>query len=166
MKWGFDGSSGHAEYKQKFEKDAGDSNDANMFITSLVPINAETNGKMLFQNPRPSSTRYCRPVRIQFIRETTDVSILEKTYIENQIEKLTPTHIEVDSRTISVQYKMVLTMVDGKVCNAVSHNKSSQTCYICRATPKQMNDIDSVKQRVADSETFQFGLSTLHAWIR
>lgn len=166
VKWGFDGSSGHAEYKQKFENDDGESSDSNMFITSLVPIKADVNGKVLFQNPRPSSTRFCRPVRIQLVSETTEVSINEKKHIENQIDQLVPTVITVEGRTIIVRYEMVLTMVDGKVCNAVTGNKSSQTCYICNATPKLMNNLDSVTERVENSDAFQFGLSTLHAWIR
>ncbi|XP_065092812.1 uncharacterized protein LOC135713609 [Ochlerotatus camptorhynchus] len=137
-----------------------------MFITSLVPIKADVNGKVLFQNPRPSSTRFCRPVRIQLVSETTEVSINEKKHIENQIDQLVPTVITVEGRTIIVRYEMVLTMVDGKVCNAVTGNKSSQTCYICNATPKLMNNLDSVTERVENSDAFQFGLSTLHAWIR
>lgn len=137
-----------------------------MFITSLVPIKAESNKKILFQNPRPSSTRFCRPIRLQFLNETTEVSMNEKNYIENQILQLNPTDMVIGGRRIVVRYEMVLTMVDGKVCNAISHNKSSQTCYICKATPKQMNNIDSVKLRNENSDTLQFGLSTLHAWIR
>lgn len=38
-KWGFDGSSGQSEYKQKFASD--DSSDTHMFLTSLVPLQIE-----------------------------------------------------------------------------------------------------------------------------
>ena len=57
-------------------------------------------------------------------------------------------------------------MIDGKVCNAVVGNKSSQVCYICGASPKEINHIDVIKKRQVDYSTFAFGLSTLHAWIR
>lgn len=36
FKWGCDGSSEHNEYKQKFIK--GESSDASVFLTSLVPL--------------------------------------------------------------------------------------------------------------------------------
>ena len=57
-------------------------------------------------------------------------------------------------------------MIDGKVCNAVVGNKSSQVCYICGASPKEINHIDVIQKRQVDYSTFAFGLSTLHAWIR
>ena len=43
---------------------------------------------------------------------------------------------------------------------------SSQTCYICGATSKQMNNIDQVKKKVILQDRLKFGLSSLHAWIR
>lgn len=43
---------------------------------------------------------------------------------------------------------------------------SSQRCYICGATPKQMKNIDQVKKKVILQDTLKFGLSSLHAWIR
>lgn len=76
-KWGCDGSSGHSEYKQIFNENE-DTSDSHIFLTSIVPIKAEVDGKVLFQNPTPSSTRYCRPLRIQMIKETIEVSIAEK----------------------------------------------------------------------------------------
>nr|CAI5854687.1 unnamed protein product [Callosobruchus analis] len=40
---------------------------------------------------------------------------------------------------MSIHHTLLMTMVDGKVCNSLTQNCSSQTCYICGATPKQMN---------------------------
>ena len=57
-------------------------------------------------------------------------------------------------------------MLDGKVCNAVTSTSSAQKCYICDALPTQMNDIESVRNRISDESTYRFGLSSLHAWIR
>lgn len=65
LQWG--ASSGMSEYKQKFTNP--DDSDANIFVTSLVPIqliqgnpNSKENKIILWQNPRPSSTRFCRPI--------------------------------------------------------------------------------------------------------
>lgn len=56
-------------------------------------------------------------------------------------------------------------MVDGKVCSALSQYDSTQRCYICGATPKEMNR-DSFVTRNIDEDMYSFGISPLHWWIR
>lgn len=165
VKWGFDGSSGHSEYKQRFNETE-EASDSHMFLTSIVPIRVVANGKTLFQNPAPSSTRYCRPLRIQLIKETTEVSVAEKKIVEEQIANLQPFETVVDDRNVRVEFRMILTMIDGKICNAITLTASAQRCYLCGAKPKEMNDIDAVKRRLTDASALNFGLSSLHAWIR
>jgi hypothetical protein len=60
---------------------------------------------------------------------------------------------------------MVLTMIDGKICNAVT-STFAPVCYVCGAAPKQMNHIHEIVKRDVDVTTYEFGLCTLHAWIR
>lgn len=55
-------------------------------------------------------------------------------------------------------------MIDGKVCNAATHTKSTMRCYICGATSLQFNDLE--KERPCKKENLEFGLSLLHARIR
>jgi hypothetical protein len=75
-KWGFDGSSGQKEYKQKFTDD--NVCDSNLLMTSLVPIQLygiqKNNDEkiIIWKNPCPSSTGFCRPVRFLFEKETQD----------------------------------------------------------------------------------------------
>lgn len=38
-------------------------------------------------------------------------------------------------------------MIDGKVYNTVTETKSSQTCPVCGATPKQMNNLELISKR-------------------
>lgn len=57
-------------------------------------------------------------------------------------------------------------MMDGKVCNALSGNRSSMKCYICGALPREMNNIQEVLKKTPNKDTFKYGLSTLHAHIR
>lgn len=52
-KWGFNGSSGNSEYKQKL---GNESSDASVFITSFVPIQiicyqSVSQSKIVWQNP-------------------------------------------------------------------------------------------------------------------
>jgi len=46
-------------------------------------------------------------------------------------------------------------------------NTSSQVCYICKCSPKGMNNIEKCRKKENAQDIFyNFGLSTLHAWIR
>lgn len=68
-KWGCDGSSGHSTYKQKFS-DTG-ATDEYLFVFSLVPLQLrDESGHIAWQNPRPSSTMYCRPIKFIFSKES------------------------------------------------------------------------------------------------
>lgn len=60
-KWGFDGSTGHSEYKQTFSN--GSTSDGSLFVTSYVPLQLIAKSdqglsSVIWKNPRPSSTRY------------------------------------------------------------------------------------------------------------
>lgn len=56
-------------------------------------------------------------------------------------------------------------MIDGKVFNTIS-DASSQTCGICGATPRKMNDLEAIGKLRCNENLYKFGLSILHAWIR
>lgn len=170
-KWGFDGSTGHSEYKQKF-LDSNIEDDSSLFVTSYVPLQLicrsdipDSGDIIIWKNPRPSSTRYCRPIRFQFAKETTELSVQTEAYFKDKINNLQPCISKFNDREVRVQYSLQLTMVDGKVCNALSETASSR-CYICGASPKEMNDIDKCLKKPADKSRYEFGLSPLHSWIR
>lgn len=136
-KWGCDGTSGQSQYKQKYNYDE-EFDDASIFITSFVPLRLiyETPEKhiVIWQNPRTSSPRFCRPIRIQFIHETPVIIVREKTYIENQIKELQATNINLGGKLLNISHSLLFTMIDGKICNAASSTTSTQKCYICGAT--------------------------------
>lgn len=163
-KWGFDGSSGHSSYKQAFH--GSEASDAAVFITCLVPLRLISGAKIIWQNPRPASTRYCRPLKIEFIKETTEVSIAEKNRVDEEIKNLKNSNILNQGRQMEVSHNLIFAMVDGKVCNALTATTSTQKCYICGATSKQFNNINEMILRKTSTENFGFGLSVLHGWIR
>lgn len=162
-KWGMDGASGFSEYKMKV---TGNGNDSQIFMSSFVPLELTSGTKKLWLNPRTDSTRYCRPIHIQFEKETTDLIKLESEHIQNQINFLRPTKVSVDGFEVIVSYVFFLTMVDGKVVNVLTNTKSSQSCNICRATPTMMNHLDIIEKQNCDVTNFQFGISVLHARLR
>lgn len=168
-KWGFDGSSGQSEYKQTVQNN--DLDDSHLFVTSYVPLQLVTkpdeahNTKIIWKNPRPSSTRYCRPIRFQFKKESVQVSIDEEKYFKEKIANLIPTKFTTDQKTIYIEHILQLTMVDGKVCNALTQTSSAK-CYICNAKPTEMNNIEQCLQKEVKKDHYEFGLSPLHAYIR
>ncbi|KAJ8879945.1 hypothetical protein PR048_020566 [Dryococelus australis] len=91
-KWGCDGSSRHSGYKQKFSETHVSSTDSDVLIISVVPLIAERK-EIIWRNPITSSTRYCRPVRFRFIKETPENIKDEFQFIENQIRQLEPTKV-------------------------------------------------------------------------
>lgn len=160
-KWGCDGSQ-QTQYKQKFQ-DSADS-DANIFQSSLVPLRLvaltdKKNQKIIWQNPVPSSVRFCRPIRIRYVTESKDITKDEIAYIENQAAQLQATEID----GVKIKHEIMLTMIDGKVCNAATDTTSTMRCYICGQTSKDFNKL--IKKEV-NVEALKFGLSILHARIR
>ncbi|XP_055903188.1 uncharacterized protein LOC129939232 [Eupeodes corollae] len=167
-KWGFDGSSGHSSYKQNFVGMEAD--DSSVFITSVVPIQlvCECSSKkiVVWQNPRSSSTRYCRPIKFEYKKESTQVSEAEKHRVDTLIQALCRSIINIEEKVVEVSHKLIFTMVDGKVCNALTNTTSSQRCYICGASSKDFNEIEKLLLRPYNPSALQFGLSVLHCWIR
>lgn len=171
-KWGADGSGSQSNYNQHFESNNShhtQHDDSSLFTTSIVPLQMyqqnQNSKSILWQNPRTSSTRFCRPIRIQFVKENIDTIKSEFSYIEDQIAKLVPTSVNTNGQEFLVNHKLFKTMVDGKVCNALTSN-SSQKCYICRAGPSEFNELDRIILRTSDLSHLDFGLSSLHAYIR
>ncbi|XP_045509227.1 uncharacterized protein LOC123704774 [Colias croceus] len=163
-KWGCDGSQ-QSRFKQKFTDDA--DSDANIFISSFVPLKivcGENNEKTVWQNPTPSSPRFCRPIRFRFIKESTDITKEEISYVENATKSLTPTTVNLDGGEFKFRHIMKMTMIDGKICNAATNTTSTSRCYICGATSKDFNDLS--KRNESSPEALDFGISVLHARIR
>ena len=122
--------------------------------------------QIVWQNSAPSSTRYCRPIKFLYIKETREVIVTEVQKIETQIDKLIPTKVELEDFNFQVEATLILCMIDGKVCNALSAYTSSQVCYLCGATPKTMNKLNALSKHEVDLNMLALGLSPLHAYIR
>jgi hypothetical protein len=159
-KWGCDGSH-QIQYKQKFQNY--DDSDANIFLSSLVPLRLLCGKDVIWQNPYPSSPRFCRPIRMRFIKENKDVTNDEINYIERQAENLQATILN-KNKYIKIKHVLLSIMMDGKECNAATHTASTMRCYVCKKTTKDFNDLTS--QSTEDPDTLKFGLSILHARIR
>lgn len=78
--------------------------------------------------------------------------------MEQEIKNLKPTECE----NIIVNYEMLFTMIDGKVCTILSDvTSSNSSCYLCGAKPSEMNNINKVIMRDIDEKTCNFGIKSL-----
>lgn len=152
FKWGCDGSSGQSIYKQKFTEDG--KSDENVFFSSLVPLllvckdsNDSNNEIVAWKNSRPSSPRFCRQIKLQFLHENVESTISEVNDIEQQVELLVPFITQIHRMEIFVKYNLMFTMIDNKVCNAVTDTKSILRCYLCGAASKDFNNINDILQK-------------------
>jgi hypothetical protein len=130
-----------------------------------APTKVKNTDQIVWQNPRPCSTRFCRPLKIIFQQETHDLIKKEVKNIEDQIANLVFPKIDFEGKDVTVECEFKLTMIDGKAFAAVT-DTSCQSCAICGATPKIMNDLANVLKRKSDTSKYEYGLSTLHAHIR
>jgi hypothetical protein len=99
-KWWCDGSSGHSEYKQVFHDENID--DSKMFLAPIEPLRlCQKNDQSIvtWTNKAPSSTRSCRLVQFQFMKETTEVTKNEIARMESEIANLNETVICLNNST-------------------------------------------------------------------
>lgn len=80
-KWGCDGSLDYSLCKQVFSESI-EKTDSDILLTSVVPLrmcvsygenSIPPNKQIIWQNSRTSFSRFCRPIRFQFLKETTKV---------------------------------------------------------------------------------------------
>ena len=152
------------------EKDQGDdeTNDGfseqNLFLMSLVPLkligNPDSHPVTIWENPRASSTEWCRPIRMLYRKETRNLTVKEVRSITKEIGNLNP----YVSETTTCRYELCLTMVNGKVISALT-GVPAQNCHICGAKPSSMNIIKS-EYNITNIENLNYGLTTMHAWMK
>lgn len=91
--YGFDGSTGQSMYKQKFCVNESQSFDQSLFATTVIPLKLVGDfGTVLWLNRTPQSVRFCRPLKLEFVKETKEHILTEKNDLDNQIQKLVPMH--------------------------------------------------------------------------
>lgn len=98
--WGFDGASAQSRYKQKFVES--DCDDSSIFLTSLVPIVIHVEKhpeKTYWENIKTSSTTLCRPLRLEFIRESEEHTLQIKREIDEETQ---PTIINTEGYCLEI----------------------------------------------------------------
>lgn len=71
-------------YRQ--EQSDGTPDDSLLFVILLVPLHLKTEKRILRENARSLSTRFCRPIKLMFTKETAELSRLKTKNVEDQIK--------------------------------------------------------------------------------
>lgn len=82
------------------------------------------------------------------MRETTELIRKEVETVREDVGKLNSYEMHINDKFVPINFLLHLTLVDGKVINALT-GSSSQSCYICKCKPSEMNDL---KQRLPIAE--------------
>ena len=115
----------------------------------------------MWENPVPSSVRFCRPILIEFSKETPEKTKSVVDEIEAQKDALTPTLVNINGEGIEIKHTLFLTMVEGKVAQVLSETSSGAVCTICGARTTEMNNLEKVQNKPLEENAYQYGLSTL-----
>ena len=167
-KYGMDGTTGLKTYKYRNSQEL---QEEDLFHITLVPLRLVgiSNGEqiIIWNNPRPSSTRLCRPYKFMFQKETSQLVIDENLKISEEIKTLQSSVIRLQNdRNLEVGHELIFSMVDGKITQILTNTSSAQICIVCGATPVQMNNMNIVFSRTLKIKSLEYGLSPLHAYIR
>lgn len=115
-KWGCDGSSGYSEYHQSFHNIESDDTeyrsnaitDSSIVLFCIVPlrltgvIKVSNTQVILWENPTPSSTRYCRPLKFLYAKETKEVTKTEVGRVEKEIMELKSVELNTNNSVLCI----------------------------------------------------------------
>ena len=108
----------------------------NIFQSSFVSLKSiSKNNKEICRNPTPSSTRFSRPIWIRFVHKSMDIINEKIQYIKDHIKTLKASEFETElGHKLKITHTLLLTIVDGKVCDATTGTASTMRYYICTST--------------------------------
>lgn len=142
--WGMDGSTGYSQYHQAFPTSS-QKDDADVFSVTTTPIQLfyrANKDNILWYNLSPQSIRFCRPIMLEFVKESKVVVLNNKQSIEKQMSELVPVAVKLtNGESVLVDFDFVMSMIDGKVLTYITDTSSMQNCPICGATPNAMSDL-------------------------
>ncbi|KAL7301953.1 hypothetical protein TKK_0005545 [Trichogramma kaykai] len=102
-------------------------------LMKFLNINYPENSNMKLR----LTCKLCRKIQILFEKETDDLCLATEKSMEEQLSNFR----DVQLAGCSVGVQMMLTMIDGKVCNALNKHKSTQSCFLCGAKPSKLKCI-------------------------
>ena len=148
-------------------KNISEKSDKTVFSISFVPLQLKANGDLIWVNETPSSVYYCRPIKFEFTKEETDYVRRQYEYYTEILEKEEHYTFKIEEYNFKIKYDLKCTMIDGKICNMLTNQRSTRSCNICKVGPSNINNLHYIYENCKFEESFyRFGISTLHCWIR
>ena len=99
-KAGLIASTGQNIYKEKMSVDGLPDLEKkeSSFLSYLVPLQITTyvgeNLTVIWRNPKPSSTFYCRPLRFKFEKESTNLILIEEAALKDEMSNIVENCVE------------------------------------------------------------------------
>jgi len=89
LSYGFDGSTGQANYYQAYTNDQSQDADSSLFATTVMPLCLiDSSSNILWNNQTSQSIRFCRPLKLEFLKESIKVIKDENKRMESEIRAL------------------------------------------------------------------------------
>ena len=162
VKAGFDGSSSQSIYKQRYDDtkiEEGKKNEETLFQTGFVPLKLVICDKVMWSNPKPCSSNFCRPLHLKYEKESSNLCKIEELSIREQMKNLNSFKYQ---GTLSSGHKAEanitcnedITMLDRKVINSLTDTLSTQSCNVCGAKPSEMNKLDVIRKKKSMKKLF------------
>lgn len=123
-KCGIYGNGCQSIYNIKYDKDIYHNiSESNMFSAFISPVllALKNKGTIVWQSDSLSSGVHCRPLSLQFMKENPSLVKREWASVNEEIRSLL--HTEVGN--ITIQHKVIMTMVDGKICQVCDRHSFS-----------------------------------------
>ena len=144
-------------------KNISEKSDKTVFSISFVPLQLKANGDLIWVNETPSSVYYCRPIKFEFTKEETDYVRRQYEYYTEILEKEEHYTFKIEEYNFKIKYDLKCTMIDGKICNMLTNQRSTRSCNICKVGPSNINNLHYIYENCKFEESFyRFGISTLH----
>lgn len=73
--------------------------------TTIIPLRLiEASGNILWNNRTPQSIRFCRPLKLEYTKETKEIILKEKENIEEEINSLSAFEVSLGGKKNFVRY--------------------------------------------------------------
>ena len=145
FKLGFDGSGSHHRHMQADQ--SGDHPSVKSLVsTQMVPLQIQVESEIhgfpttnkLWVSPFPNHPHACRPSRLSFEVENQATILKEFERLSTELKNLEVLTIS-QNPLITVSFKGILSMIDGKVASSITNNNTSR-CLVCDASSQEMAD--------------------------
>ena len=156
-KFGLDGSGSHQIRHQKADKEDVPGRDPVSFIGAFwCPLKLTSTDAVVWENPLPNSTLFCRPVSLMRGKEEREnIDIHFKPILEN-IDSLetNSTPIITGDVACDLAFSCEISMVDGKMVD-ILQGDSGSFCHYCDVTKETANNLEAIQIGFPITKTYE-----------